>query len=629
VLETESSSTRKALTMTLPLLILLSAAAGPADAGAAKAAEAPAGAIVLADAGKSPYRIVVAEGASPSTRYAAEELARFVEQMSGAKLPIVSDRQPAAEAEILLGQNSRLKELGVDIDMKLLGQEGYVIRTVGGRLVIAGGEPRGTLYGVYGLLEDHLGCRWFAPGVSRIPKRSRLAVGPLDQRIVPVLEYREPYTFDCFDGDWCARNRVNSSAGRLEARHGGKIRFGAGYFVHTFNRLVPPEKYFDEHPEYFSLVDGKRLRERTQLCTTNEDVIRICTEHILRAMREQPDAFVFSVSQNDWHNYCECDRCQAIARREESQMAPVLALVNRVAEAVEREFPGKAVETLAYQWTRKAPKTMRPRPNVIVRLCSIECCFSHPLATCDSEANRRFREDVEAWAKVGNRLWVWDYVTDFHNYLLPFPNQRVRNDNIKYFVAHNVKGIFEQDTYDTPRSELVELGGYLTAKFLWNPDYDEQQAVGEFLEGYYGKAAGPIRAYLDVLADRVEKENIHVNIWAGTDSPHLTDLLLLRADDLWQQAEDLTADAPEVQRRVKLSRMSVDYAIVERARLQAAGRLPRGDELLKRARARFQPFSETLTASGLTKLREYRPADLPAYRRELADALGLELDAPR
>ena len=72
-------------------------------------------------------------------------------------------------------------------------------------------------------------------------------------------------------------------------------------------------------------------------------------------------------------------------------MAPVLQLVNRVAEAVEKEFPDKAVETLAYQWTRQPPKTMRPRPNVIIRLCSIECCFSHPLATCDSPANRTFR----------------------------------------------------------------------------------------------------------------------------------------------------------------------------------------------------------------------------------------------
>ena len=583
---------------------------------------ARAGELVLAENGKSAYRIVVADDASPSTKHGAEELQTFLKQITGAVLPIVSDKRPMVKHEIILGDSAHLRKLGTKIDFEALGPEGYIIRTVGDRLVIAGGKLRGNMYGVYGLLEDHFGCRWFAPGVSRIPKRKRLVIDSTDDRQIPVLEYREPFTYDCFDGDWCARNRVNSSAGRLAAKHGGKVKFGDGFFVHTFNRLVPPGKYFDQHPEYFSLVGGKRLKNRSQLCCTNQDVIRICTEGIRKAMRQQPDAGVFSVSQNDWHNYCQCEKCQAVAKREGSQMAPVLYLVNRVAEAVQKEFPDKAVETLAYQWTRKPPKQMRPRHNVIVRLCSIECCFAHPLATCQSKANRKFREDMKAWAKVGCRLWVWDYVTDFRHYLLPFPNQRIRNDNIRFFVRHNVGGIFEQDTYNTSHSELAQLGGYLTAKFLWNPDYGEDTATGEFLAGYYGKAAGPIRAYIDMLHDRVEKENIHVNIWAGPESKHLTDKLLIESDQLWQQAEAQVADDAETLKRVKLSRMSVDYAILERARLQAAKKLPANSALKALAAARFKPFFEVLQHSGLSRIQEWTVLDVSDYRKKLAGALG-------
>jgi len=583
------------------------------------------GEIEIAKGGKSPYVIVLPADASPSTRHAAQELQHFLKQMTDAELPIVADNSPAREEEILLGNNRRLQDLGITIDWKSLGDEGYTLRTVGKRLVIAGGALRGNLYGVYGLLEDHLGCRWFAPGVSRIPKCERLIIPPLDEKKVPVLEYREVFTYDCFDGDWAARNRVNSSAARLEEKHGGKVRFGRGFFVHTFERLVPPAKYFDQHPEYFSLVRGKRLRERSQLCCTNEEVIRICTEEILKAIAADPEAFVWSVSQNDWYNYCECENCQALARQEESQMGPVLYLVNRVAEAVAQRYPDKAIETLAYQWTRKPPRTLRPRPNVIIRLCSIECCFSHPLATCDSEANRAFREDIKGWAQIAPRLWVWDYVTDFRHYLLPFPNQRVRRANIRFFVEHNVKGIFEQDTYDTPHSELAALGGYLTAKFLWNPDYNEEKALTEFLEGYYGPAAKPIRTYLDLLHDHVEKNNIHVNIWAHVDSPHLAENLLIEADKLWEEAERLAGDDPELLRRVQLSRMSVDYAVVERARL-LAGRGQLDDSPLKEvARRRFGPFMETLQGSGLTRLREGQPLDFPGYRSKLAEALGIQL----
>jgi hypothetical protein len=578
---------------------------------------------VLAEGGQSAYRIVVADNASPSTRRGAEELQMFLEQMTGAKLPIISDQQPLGPREVILGENAHLAKVNSKIDFPALGNEGYVIRTVGPHLVIAGGSLRGTMYGVYGLLEDHLGCRWFAPGVSRIPKTPRLVLPAIDEKKVPVLEYREPFTFDCFDGDWCARNRMNSSHGRLDAKHGGRVRWGGG-FVHTFANLVPPQKYFKDHPEYFSLVGGKRQDGYAQLCCTNEDVIRLSTEGILAAMKAHPEALVFSVSQNDTDKHCECDRCQAVAREEDSQGAPVFYLVNRVAEAAEKQFPDKAVETLAYQWTRKPPKYWRPRPNVIVRLCSIECCFSHPLATCDSPANRAFRRDLEGWSKVSKRLWVWDYVTDFSNYLLPFPNQRVRNDNIQLYVRNNVKGIFEQDTYDTPHSEMAALGGYLTAKFLWNPDYDEQTAMREFLEGYYGKAAGPIRKYLDLIHDRVEKENIHVQIWAQPNSPHLTNLLLTQANALWDDAEKLASGDPDVLRRVKLSRMSVDFAIVERARIAAGKGAGADKDLLALAKARFQPFMETLTSSGLTNMREGQRTDFADYRIKLAAALHIE-----
>lgn len=585
-----------------------------------------AGQLLLAEGGKSDYVIVVSAGAGPSTRHAAVELQHFLAQMTGADLPVVTDDGPPREEEIILGDSQRLRSLGIAIDWDRLGAEGYILRTAGKKLVIAGGALRGNLYGVYGLLEDHLGCRWFAPGVSRIPKYDRLVLPPLDEVKVPVLEYREVFTFDCFDGDWSARNRVNSSAARLEEKHGGKVRFGRGFFVHTFERLVPPAKYFDTHPEYFSLVKGKRLKERSQLCCTNEDVIRICTEEILKAIAADPEAFVWSVSQNDWFNYCECTNCQSLAQQEGSQMGPVLYLVNRVAEEVEKHYPDKAIETLAYQWTRKPPRTLRPRKNVIIRLCSIECCFSHPLATCDSPANRAFREDIKGWAAIAPRLWVWDYVTNFAHYLMPFPNQRVRKPNIRFFVEHNVKGIFEQDTYDTPHSELAALGGYLTAKFLWDPDYDEEVALREFLEAYYGPAAEPIRTYLDLIHDWVEKHNIHVTIFIGVNSPHLADEILVKADQLWEEAEKRTAALPDFHTRVRLGRMSVDYAIVERARLAArVGRLE-DSPLRELALRRFRPFMETLSTSGLTRLREGRPLDFPQYRSELAKVLGIAVD---
>jgi hypothetical protein len=574
---------------------------------------------VLAQNGQSDYKIVIAAQADPPIRHAAGELQRFLKDMTGATLPIVSEHEALDGPAILVGPSTRLEQRQIRLDAEQLGLEGYRLRTVGPDLIIAGPGPRGTLYGVYGLLEDHLGCRWFAPDLSVIPKTDRLVLPDLDETTVPRLEYREPFTFEAFDGDWAARNRMNSTSARLEARHGGRIRFGSGFFVHTFSTLVPPEKYFKDHPEYFSLVGGKRQDGYAQLCCTNEEVIRLCIEGTLAAMRAQPDATVFSVSQNDTFKYCECDPCQAIAKAEGSQIAPVLRLVNRVAEAVEKEFPDKAVETLAYQWTRTPPKTLRPRPNVIIRLCSIECCFSHPLDGCDSPENRAFVADLKGWAQVSNRLWVWDYVTNFAHYLMPFPNQRVRDDNIRLFLNHHVTGIFEQDTYNTPHSELAALGAYLTAKFLWNADYAEDQALSGFLQAAYGPAAAPIRTYLNLLHDHVERGNIHVRIYDPPSPAIFPADLLTQANALWQQAEEAVAADPERLQRVRLDRMSLDYALTERARKE----LP-DSPVRALARQRLATYLDTLQNSGVTHLRENVPLDLPAYREALTRDLAAQ-----
>ena len=560
---------RTALVLAMTVLLAgLFLASGCATTRVAEKSAAAKPGMLLAENGKAMAAIVVGVNAPPSTRFAAEELQHFLKEITGASFDLITDAEPVRPAEIIVGANDRMYGLNLSVDFQRLGAEGYVLLTKGKHLVIAGGEPRGTLYGVYGLLEDHLGCRWFTTEVSTIPKAAKLTVENLDELRIPTLEYREPFVMDCFDGDWCARNRMNSSTGRLDEKHGGKVTYFG--FVHTANGLVPPETYFDTHPEYFALVKGVRVKDRTQLCCTNDDVVRIVTEEIRKRMREHPEATVFSVSQNDWANYCTCDKCAAMAEAEGSQMGPMLYLVNSVARAVHDEFPDKLIDTLAYQYTRKPPRTMRPEPNVIIRLCSIECDFSHPFEARATKDNATFCDDIEQWAKVSRRLWVWNYNTSFSHYLAPFPNLRVRGPNIRYMIKNNVRGIFEQDVYTTMNGEFNGLSGYLGAKLLWNPQYDEDRAINEFLEAVYGKAATPIRLYLDLIHDAVKDPKTNMGIWIGPDFRAFTPELLKRADELFNAAEKAVANEPETLERVRVARLSLDYTQIEHLRTHAS-----------------------------------------------------------
>jgi hypothetical protein len=516
--------------------------------------------ITLIQNGQSNYKIVLGQDASPSEKHAADELQMFLQQISGATLPIVSDGGRLADNEIILGDNQHLRALDTKIDFAKLGKEGFTIRTVGRNLVIAGGKLRGTMYGVYTFLEDYLDCRWFSAKVSRIPKKTTVAIQPIDDTQVPRLEYREPFEKDGFDGDWSARNKANSNAAALDEKRGGKISYFG--FVHTFNDLVPPAKYYAQHPEYFSLIDGQRMNGYYQLCLTNPDVLQIVIAEVKKRMREHPEATVFSVSQNDAGGACQCPNCQAIVKREGSEAGPLIEFVNKVADAVKDEFPDKVIDTLAYQYTRKPPLHVRPRPNVIVRLCSIECCFGHPLETCDSPANKAFRDDIVGWSKLTKRIWVWDYVTDFPHYIQPFPNLNVLKPNIQFFANNGVSGVFEEGNYTSLGGEFEELREYMMAKFLWNPDYDQDRAMNEFLAGFYGSAAPFIRQYIDLIHNDVVKRNIHTYIWDGPNAPYLNPENIAQANQLFDQAEKAVANDPDALLRVKTARLPISYVML-------------------------------------------------------------------
>lgn len=515
--------------------------------------------ISLVSDGKSDYRIVVPKDAIPSEKHAAKELQSFIKQISGAELSVVDDSSPLPERAILLGKNAGLTPAKVEIDWAKLGGEGFTIRTAGPHLIIAGGRPRGTMYGVYTFLEEQLGCRWFSSKVSRIPRLPTIMLGEINNTQVPLLEYRESFWFDAFDADWAARNKCNSANARLDETRGGKIVYTG--FVHTFNSLVPPEKYYDQHPEYFSLVSGKRMRGYYQLCLTHPDVLRITIEAVKDLLRRNPATNIISVSQNDTGGWCECEDCKKVEAEEGGVHAgPIIRFVNAVGEAIEKEFPNVAVDTLAYQYSRAPVTKTRPRHNVIVRLCSIECCFSHPLEQEDTT----FKKDIVGWSKMCDRLYVWDYVTTFGHYVLPFTNNEVLQPNVQFFVRHGVKGIFEQGSYQSTGGQMAELKAYLLAKLLWDPDCYIERHRAEFMEGFYGKAAGPIDRYLRMLRDHAIENKVHQPIWIGPESGQAPPEIMAKANVLFDEAERAVAGDPETLHRVRVARLSIQYVQLSR-----------------------------------------------------------------
>jgi hypothetical protein len=395
--------------------------------------------------------------------------------------------------------------------------------------------------------------RWWTPWASRIPQQRTLRLGQLDIRYQPPFESRDPFWYPAFNAQWAVRNYSNSQNAHIPEELGGCIVYKG--FVHTFYPLVPPQEHFEKHPEWFSLLKGKRSTEHAQLCLSNPQLRDFVVERVKQWLRETPQARILSVSQNDWHGACECPDCRRIDETEGSASGSLLDFVNYVAAKIEPEFPQVAIDTLAYQYTRKPPRTIRPRPNVIVRLCSIECNFREPL---EHPANAAFANDIRGWTNMCNRLYIWDYTTDFAHYVQPHPNWFTLGPNVRFFARHNVRGLFEQGAYQSYGSEMSELRAWVLAQLLWNPRKDDRALIDEFLDAYYGKAAAQhIRAYFILFHEA--SRGCNLTCFSKTDTPFHKFRCLAQAEQLWQNAEQAAAHDPLLLARVRLARLPVRY----------------------------------------------------------------------
>ncbi len=505
---------------------------------------------VLIDNGTSAYKIVIPENANEVEQKAAAELQDYLKQISGIELAIVDDNDPFDPASILIGNTRHLSIFENAPLQTSLGEDGLVLRNEGPTLLVYGGSRKGTLYAVYTLLESYLGCRFYTPDAIVIPEQNTVRLPQLDVKQVPVFTLRQTWHKFVFTSqeytDWH----------KLHNRE--DMNRDWGMWVHTFQRLVPHEKYFDDHPEYFSEIGGQRI-PGAQLCLTNPDVYDVLVKNLREMMAEKPEATYWSVSQDDNYSYCTCDDCKALDEKYGAHAGSVLEFVNRVA----REFPDKIISTLAYQYSRSAPVGIEPEENVNIMFCSIECNRSRPLETDPGEV--AFRKDLQDWGAMTDNIVVWDYVVQFRNYMNPFPNLHVLRPNLQFFEKNNCRMMFQQGS-GRSTTEFYELRTYMIAKLLWDPYTDIDAVMDDFLNGYYGAAGPHIRSYIDLMHEELIKSGKRLDIYGypydGVDG-YLAPQLLPRYQAMFDEAEAAVQDDPELLHRVRRARLPVEFAILD------------------------------------------------------------------
>jgi len=524
----------------------------------------PAAELVLAQDGRSDYAILVPAAPTPQDEKAAAELASALRQATGAALPVLREgAQPVPAGCLSVGRTQRWEQARLADAAADLGEEGYAIAVAGRDLYLWGGRSRGAINAVFAFLEEDLGCRWYARGGSpTIPSRPMLAVRPVPRRFVPRLRIRDPFYWDAFDGEWSLRNRTAAPSAPVPAEWGGFPRYV--WHNHSFALLVPIDRYFAAHPGYFAEKGGKRVNLNGQLCLTNPEVLAISIARVKEALHGVPDARYISVAPNDGGGYCECAGCKAIFDAEGSASGPLLHFVNAIADAIAPEYPRVTVSTLAYLDTFQPPRTLRPRPNVVIHLATDSHAWAEPFLLITETA--RFQAAMKGWAAIGAKVNIWDYTVNFSHYSLPMPNWQVVTPAIRFYLEHNAEGIMLQGAYQGPGAADGPQRAWVWGKQLWDASLETEPLMRDFVYGYYGAAAEPMWAY-QRLVWRLWEENhtgalkgiaggIRYSPSASIFSPALLD----EADRLFARAAELAKGGPpELQRRVELAALAIAY----------------------------------------------------------------------
>ena len=449
----------------------------PDETTPAEETDAPVKSVTIDGAELKEFHILYSEDDGASVKTAANELAKYIKLATGLDLPVTTD----ASAD-----GKRIAITTTEEDT-----ENYAYKSDDGGITISGGRTRGALYGVYGFLEDELGLRFLTADTDYVIPSDGIVIENLDYSYEQYFEYRCVYWWEYMKEDMAPKRMLNA----IERTHapipeelGGDIHYVDNYFVHTINTL------------------GEIENAEGQPCFCDEELYQTVLKNLRAVLEAHPDAKLISVSQMDGTGeqlpFCKCEKCREVLREEKSHMGALLRFINRLAEEIEPDYPDVLISTLAYNDSFRAPKVTVPRDNVIIRICTNIGCKFHPIIDESCTMNKALRSGITAWNEICDRIYIWDYVTDFSYYIMPFPNFNVLADDIRFYYENGVAGVFSQGAYQGDSCEFGELRGYMTAKLLHNPYMTEEEFDNEmniFMQGYYGAGWENIRAYYDFM----------------------------------------------------------------------------------------------------------------------------------
>jgi len=451
--------------------------------------------------GRTQWKIYRSPQADQTEVYAAQELRRALKKISGADFEVVSREGTPGGQAIIVGdlKNPEVRSQAGALRLTSGAVEEVAVYTLGERLYLAGNQPRGALYAVYSFLQRELGVRWLwpGPGGEFMPPKSSWPLPELAFNHRSAFRYRGFHQCGAWRDhqifrEWMARNFINihRHAARAEEK-----RMGFYSMWSSHNARVRDKAVFDEHPEYFAEVKGKRYREN--ICFSNPGVLEYVAESMAEYLRKRPYLDLLSIFPSDNQTYCRCEECAKV-----DVSTAWFGFYNRLTDVLKQEFPKLRFATIAYQGYRDVP-TCQIRNSDFVEYASYMRCnvhsFGHPDCKLNKGVAAAFREWKATGLPIGNYAYEYDIFSKNRRFS---PFLSMIDDAIKTGkkLGH-VSMITEIPLSPKHGPDVLvnnvqnRLSIYLYARLLWDPDQRMTDILRDWCETAFGKAADPMYDY--------------------------------------------------------------------------------------------------------------------------------------
>jgi hypothetical protein len=497
----------------------------------------PRSAVSVVVDGTSTWRIECVPQDDEAVRWAAEEMQDYIERMGRCKIPVgdLISGHPA----IVIGKRSDLST--EDRSILPASQEGFdgyavAVRSAKGaelpRIIIAGENDRGVIYGVYDLLE-HFGCRWFYPGLDShdpevVPQTRTVSMAAGGWAVASPFKYRlcnagswiyeMDYDAAAKQLDWAMKNRYNGMAWGPESKttlesqyqqlelHGllnelskrGMYLYGPG---HCFDHLLKADDYIAQHPEWYGMRDGKRVPQTflgAQFCWSNAEARKQFAENVVKFAGACPKISILSLAPFDGGPCCTCPECKKAGA---SNL--LMQLMGEVVDRLHEKTPSAVVETLGgYGDVAMPPDNAKIHPNQ--RIIWAHWGRYHGMPYDDERYAER--KHFEAWREAARGgLTVCQYYGDnfCEPWIMPPFAMAIEGDR-RYLIEKKIDSVF---VLMWPPGYWWNhgLNGYLAGRCFFDASLDPYREIHDYALHYFGPDAGPaLAAYYEQWARQID-----------------------------------------------------------------------------------------------------------------------------